>query len=244
MAEQRGGPWSSSGAGRAGHTPPPAPDAGPVDRGTPGRSARQEYQRQHARREQRLEERWGRLAGLAKLLTDDPQSTRAWARGAQGEELVGQRLERAVSDRTVLLYDRRVPRSRRNIDVVAVAPSGVWVIDVKRYSGRVQRRDVGGFFRSDVRLYVGGRDRSALAAGMGWQVAAVTDALGVAGVPVHAALCFSGAEWGLLAKPFRFAGVWVMWPGALAGRLNGDGPLDPGVIRHLARTIGTALPSR
>ncbi len=37
-----------------------------------------------------------------------------------------------------MLHDRRIPGSRANIDHIAIATSGVWVIDAKRYKGKVQ----------------------------------------------------------------------------------------------------------
>ena len=40
------------------------------------------------------------------------------------------------------------------------APSGVWVVDAKTYSGRVFCRDVGPARRHRKKLYVGGRDRT------------------------------------------------------------------------------------
>ncbi|MDQ6946677.1 MAG: hypothetical protein M3256_10495 [Actinomycetota bacterium] len=50
-----------------------------------GRSARQEYQRRHEWREARIEEKWGRLDGVVKFVSDDPKSTMAWAKGSDGE---------------------------------------------------------------------------------------------------------------------------------------------------------------
>jgi len=241
---RHGQPTPNSDGGRAeGAVDPPAI---PLDRGTAGGSARLEYERRHARREARLEEKWGRLAGVAKFLSDDPQSTTAWAKGGKGEEGVGAKLEGLTASKAILLYDRCVPRTKGNIDIVAVAPSGVWVIDVKNYSGRVERRDVGGFFRTDVRLYAGGRDRSKAADQLGWQLMAVTNALGHVHIAaeVHAVLCFYKAEWSLFAKPFQHAGVWVTWPSRLAEMLNAPGPLDEPTVRTIAHHVATALPSK
>jgi hypothetical protein len=67
----------------------------------------------------------------------DPQSTRAWARGSEGERRLAAHLLRTVGDRAVLLHDRKVPRTRGNIDHLAIAASGVWVIDAKHYTGLV-----------------------------------------------------------------------------------------------------------
>ena len=68
------------------------PSAGPVteppliDTGTAGASARREYERRKTAREDRIRSRFGdRLGGVVVALTEDPQSTRAWALGARGE---------------------------------------------------------------------------------------------------------------------------------------------------------------
>jgi hypothetical protein len=156
--------------------------------GTAGGSARQKFERLHQARADRIDRQWGRLSGVVKFLSDDPQSTQAWARGSEGERRLAIHLLRTVGDRAVLLHDRKVPRTRGNIDHLAVAASGVWVIDAKNYTGLVQRRDKGGFFKTDYHLYVGGRDRSKIVAGLGWQIEAVRLVLGDAEVPVHAAL--------------------------------------------------------
>ena len=99
----------------------------PIDVGVPGASARQEHQRRQAKRERRIEEKWGtgRLGRIAKALSDDPQSTRAWKEGAIGEERVAQVLTERLGDTAVLLHDRKVPGTRGNIDHIAVASSGV-----------------------------------------------------------------------------------------------------------------------
>ena len=75
------------------------------------------------------------------------------------------------------LHDRRVPGTRGNIDHIVVGPAGVFVIDAKNYQGKIEIRNRGWFFRPDHRLYVGRRDCSNLAAGLGWQVEAVIAAL-------------------------------------------------------------------
>lgn len=89
---------------------------------------------------------------MAKFLSDDPQTTKVWAAGASGEERVAQVLHERLGDKAVLLHDRKVPGTRGNIDHLAIASSGVWVIDAKRYQGKVEQRDVGGWFKPDLRL--------------------------------------------------------------------------------------------
>ncbi len=155
-------------------------------------------------------------------------------------------MSQALGDRAVLLHDRKVPGDRRNIDHLVVAASGVWVIDTKRWSGLVELRDVGGWFRGDRRLYVKGRDRTDAVDGMIWQVEAIRRALcGIAmDVPLHAALCFVEAEWKLLAKPFELRGVRVSGPKSLSVAISEAGPLELDQVMEVATTLAAALPSK
>jgi hypothetical protein len=215
-----------------------------------GGSAHREYERQHQRREERIEQKWGRLSGFVKFISDDPQSTRAWAKGSEGEHRLARRLTNDLGDRAVLLHDRMVPGTRGNIDHLAVAASGIWVIDAKDYAGRVEQRDVGRWLKSDLRLYVGGRDRTQAVQGLGWQVDAVHKAMATATallpaaaqVPVHAALCFIEAEWKFFAKPFSLAGVWVTWAKPLVEMIGAPGPLGPAEVTAFAGRLSEALP--
>lgn len=61
--------------------------------GTAGASARREFERRQARREERIRTKHPHLGGLILALSDDPQSTTAWNSGALGEERLGQGLE-------------------------------------------------------------------------------------------------------------------------------------------------------
>ena len=214
------------------------------DPGEPGSSAEAKYERLHAKREQVMDRRWGRLAGVAKLLSDDPQSTRAWAKGAEGERRVAAALERELGDRVVLLYDRRIPGRVTNIDILAVATSGVWIVDAKHYRGRVERRDKGGWFSTDLRLYAGGRDQSKMADGLEVQMLGVRQALGDPAIPIRPTICFTGAEWGLFPRPFDFRGVRVTWPGALANEIGRPGPLTRQRVEELALLLTRRLPAK
>jgi Nuclease-related domain len=210
--------------------------------GEAGGSARREYERRRQRRAERIDERWGRLAGIVKFLSDDPQSITAWAKGSEGERRLAQHLLAAVGDRAVLLHDRKVPGTRGNIDHIAVAASGVWIIDAKHYKGLVTRRDVGGWFKTDNRLYVGKRDRTRNVDGLGWQIDAVRTALTGVHVPVTGVLCFIEADWKLLAKPFQINGVWVTWAKKLAEMIAAPGQLSPSGVNDVANRLATSLP--
>jgi hypothetical protein len=213
-----------------------------------GGSAQREYERRHRRREERIQQKWGRLSGIVKLLSDDPQSTRAWAKGSEGERRMARRLTNDLEDRAVLLHDRKVPGTRGNIDHLAVAASGIWVIDAKHYTGRVQQRDVGRWLKADRRLYVGGRDRTKAVEGLGWQVDAVRKAMAgvrpstAAEVPVHAVLCFIEAEWKFFPKPLFQSGVWVTWAKKLVEMIGAPGPLSEEMVTAFAGRLSRALP--
>ena len=120
------------------------------------------------------------------------------------------------------------------------------MIDAKRYKGLVERRDVGGWFKVDERLYVEGRDRSKLAAGVQRQVDVVRTALGLAPdddtVPITGALCFVDAEFRLFAKPFRIDGVWVIWGKKLSELIAAEGPLDNDQVLAVAGKLASGLP--
>lgn len=210
--------------------------------GVAGGSAQREYEKRHQRREQRIEQKWGRLAGVVKFLSDDPQNITAWAKGSEGERRLAAHLQTAVGDRAVLLNDRKVPKTRGNIDHLVVAASGIWVIDAKNYKGMVERRDVGGWFKTDQRLYVGRRDQTKLARGLGWQIDAVHTAFAGRGAPITGVLCFTDAEWRLFAKPFQLDGVWVTWAKKLVEMIAEPGPLTPVDVSNIAERLSAALP--
>ena len=137
-----------------------------------------------------------------------------------------------------------MPGSRANIDHIAVTPSGIWVIDAKRYSGKVEKRDVGGWFRKDERLFVAGRDQTRLIDGVARQVQAVRagleDARGPSG-RVRAILCFVGAEWSLFARPFTLNETLITWPASLIGLLESEGALSATEIQTISSSLADRL---
>lgn len=230
----------------------PEPDTAPVPAthsiafgaiGDAGGSALAKYEKLHDQREKRIDARFGRLARVVKFLTDEPQSTVAWAQGAVGEQRLAQHLLTAIGHRAVLIHDRAVPRTRGNIDHLVIAATGVWVVDAKNYTGLVEHRNVGGWFSPDYRLYVRGRDRTKLADGLGWQVDAVRHALGE-DVPIHAAVCFTDAEWRLFAKPFQHNGVWVTWARKLVDLIAAPGELTEDDVLELGERVIAAFPAK
>ena len=200
--------------------------------------------RRHHAREARIDAKFGRLAGVVKFLSDDPQSITAWKKGSFGERKLAASLEQSLGNRVILLHDRQVPKTKGNIDHLVVAASGVWVVDAKNYEGLVQQRDFGGLFKVDNRLYVGRRDCTKLVDGLGWQMRAVTKALDGIEAPVSSAVCFTDAEWKLFAKPFTLSGAFVSGPNALARRISETSVLSAERIREVAVHLSGALPAK
>src|SRR4051794_34727905 len=78
------------------------------DTGVAGASARREHQRRKAAPEKRIRTKYPRLGGLILALSDEPQSTDAWQRGAIGEERLAEWLKELPPSVRVL-HDRRIP---------------------------------------------------------------------------------------------------------------------------------------
>jgi hypothetical protein len=225
---------------------PPAMPA--IEVGVAGQSARAEYERRAAKRDAAITERWGTgfKAKVVRALTDEPQSTRAWAIGAAGEEKLAAELAKVAGLR--VLNDRRVPGTRGNIDHIVIAPAGVFAVDAKNHRGMVQIRNRGWLLRPDYRLTVGRRDCSAMVDHMGWQVEAVLAALRSASIdplpPVTPVLCFLEAEWPLFGAPDEFHGVRLESGRSIKHVVTSSTILDEGAMERVASVLSKALPPK
>lgn len=189
--------------------PPPDPDGRVTSAaeviGTAGKSARD-----HAAR-----------------ITKDAEK---WSTGADGEELTGAVLDDLPSAFKVL-HDLHVPGSKANIDHLVVGPSGVWLIDSKKY--RHPLRFDGGTIWTGKYPKTDDIDKVSFYA---QRTAAVLR------VPVTPVLCFigqavpSGAE--------RIAGVHLVILDDLMTLVSvGGTPLDDvESVARLARTLRTPTP--
>jgi len=213
-----------------------------LDRGHPGASVAREHLRRKRNREARTRALHPRIGGLLLAFQGAPRHESAFRRGELGEKAVAQSLERRTADGpAVILHDRRMPRGRGNIDHLAIAPTGVFVIDAKNISGKVR---VANPLFGAPKLLVGGRDRTKLIDGLDRQVHAVREALlarGQGDVRVQGILCFTSADLPLLGRP-KMRGHLLLYRKALAKRLNDRGPLEPPAIAALAKTLSVALP--
>jgi len=235
-------------------TPPPSDVA--------GASAKAEYERRSARERRRQEQAvaddaaWRekvktehRLAGpvvaafTPKPVVAETQSTTAWRTGAEGEERVAEVLADVAG--IEVLHDRHWPGTRSaNIDHIVVGPSGVFVIDAKKYQGKLELVDKGSWLKSDWRLYVNGRNETKRVDSMLAQVEAVRGVLGTfADVPVSGVLCFIGADWGLFGprKVKTLKEVTMLWPLKLPDVVTTAGTVDVATVAaHLRSALKSA----
>lgn len=185
-------------------------------------------------------------AGMAALATvrllGPPGTERAWAKGAAGERIVGAALDRLAGDQVRVLHDRRMPRSKANIDHIAVTPSGAVTIDAKRYAGRLEVRARG------QQLWIAGRDRSELLAQAHRQADAVAGVLadaGLSAVPVAPSLCFVDTELPTFFRPKQAGGVRLVTrrdlPSLLATSGSGDSDA-PADVNQVMAVLDAALP--
>ena len=160
-----------------------------------------------------------------------------------GETAVAAYLKkRTARGPAVLLHDRRMPGGYGNIDHLAIAPNGVFVIDAKNVKGKVR---VANPLFGAAKLMIRGRDSTKLIDGLDRQVHAVRRALMASGhpsVPVQGVLCFVSADLPSFGT-LKIRGHCLLHRRALAKRLNKGGPLQSPAIDLLARALAGALPS-
>ena len=217
-----------------------------LDLGTPGASARREHERRRARREARTRESHPTIGRLLSRLRSPPASETSWETGAEGEEALATHLAKTCPG-VLVLHDRRIPGRRTNIDHLAVAPSGVFVIDAKRYTGKIEVRKP---FFGDPGLFIKGRNRTKLVEGLARQQEAVRAALAAAipEMPVHACFCFlnpagqAGGSGLPLIRTLSINGFPLFYPRKLSKRLNAPGALSETSRHEVAELLLTAFP--
>ena len=143
----------------------------------------------------------------------------------------------------------RATREGRPLDHVVVARSGVWVVESREWTGRVEYRPTPSS-NGRPRLLVGGADRTTEAEAVS-ALAEEISALTGEGVPVEAALAVTGGEWNLaslphlvLNRPLRHGPVWIGPPRLVVARINAPGPLDAPAVARLGALLDERLERR
>lgn len=163
---------------------------------------------------------------------------------------MGLTLHERLTDGEVILTDRRVPGSTANFDHLVVASSGVWVIDAKKWEGKISYREAK---RGSIkmRLVVGGEDRTKHVEAIYALVIPLANLINDPAVPIHPALVFVEGEWStraalrfLVRKPIQHERVWISPPRLLTRLIKQPGPLTPDSVRRIGHLLDQALPAR
>lgn len=212
-----------------------------LDRGVAGASVAGEHRRRKLEREGDVTQPRS-VIGHARAARRAPMQETAFRRGEQGELAVARHLERRTrGSSTVLLHDRGMPGGHGNIDHLAVTSTGVFVIDAKRYRGKVA---VGRGFQAE-RLFVNGKPRTDVVDGLDRQVEVVRAALRDLGrhdVAVQGVLCFVRRNFAPGEGKQTVRGHLLLRRRPLARRLRAHGPLPCEVIDAVALALAEILP--
>jgi nuclease-like protein len=134
-------------------------------------------------------------------------ATLAWRHGAEGERRTARLLAPLERRGYQVFHDLAVPGSAANVDHLVVGPTGVYVIDSKRYRGRL--RYTGGH------LWHGGRILDRTLATLWWEATQVAEALGFGpDLHVYPVLCLHVARlpW---RRELLVDGIPILGAGAL-----------------------------
>jgi len=176
------------------------------------------------------------LGGLAvavlvgwRLRFRPSEQARAWQRGAAGERQTARLLDRLGRDGYVVFHDLALPDSPANLDHLVVGPSGVFVVDSKRWTGSVHKSADGLIWHDHYRL-----DRTL--ATICWQAETLGRLLGV---PVAPLICIHGAD--VQVGGLRAQGVAIVPSFLLRSALGYDQVLSEVDIERYAATARMRL---
>jgi Nuclease-related domain len=192
----------------------------------------------------------GPLAPDAPLPPDTPRvagvgPSRPWVPRSGRDRRATVRLRLLDDEGVVVIDDRRLPGGRATIDMIAVGPAGVFVIETRKSKGLVHTKRRGPV--SDLgpdELHVGRRNCMDWVADVARRTEVIRTALDsqawACEVPVQGMLCLTRAAWGF-ATPIEVGGVWVGWPRLVAERLRQPDLLDSPLVNEVSGLISEAL---
>jgi nuclease-like protein len=159
---------------------------------------REHIERRSEARRQRVLRENPETGEFLLAMSDEPTAESAFDHGAPWQRWVAELLREAFPKGVFLFHRRRGPGRHDDIDVVAVLPSGVWIIDIRRYEGaRAEVRYRGGVRSGAKYLAVDDTDATAVLDNLDDQARAVAAALTNAGweqVETHSVLCLVDVE--------------------------------------------------
>jgi hypothetical protein len=171
------------------------------------------------------------VAALAswRLRFRPSEQARTWQRGAKGERHTARLLQRLTRDGYVVFHDLAVPDSLANVDHLVIGPSGVFVIDSKRWTGSVHQGADGLAWHNHYRL-----DRTLET--VRWEAETIGRLLGTR---IAALLCVHGAH--VHGGGVDTEGVAIVPAHLLRSALGYDRVLSDADVGLLAATAWTSL---
>lgn len=157
------------------------------------------------------------------------------------EVRIARYLESRCDERVLFLHDRAIPCRRSRVDLIAVAPTGIWVVRAQlRPAGKVRRTRP---LRGSSRLRIGRHDSTWLIDGLARQVEAVEGTLRRLGhrLQPRGVLCFLDGGLPLL-RPLSVGDFALLYPGQLVRELGRPGPIHHERAELLAAQLGERLP--
>lgn len=164
----------------------------------------------------------------------------AWRKGALGERATARMLASLALDGYVVLHDRAIAGSSANLDHVVVGPTGVWVVDSKRWARRTR---ISGFGR---RVWIGRRPADTLLRGLAFEREAVqrgVNGFSTSPIQVSALVAVHGPRLPGISRPLQVEGIMLVRAGQ-SRRLIKAGPatLAPAAVSALASALDRSFP--
>jgi hypothetical protein len=137
-----------------------------------------------------------------------------------------------------VLHDVRLPGTTHTLDHLVVAPSGIWLIDTARITGRLTRRDVGTRQDPVFQLLLDGVNQTSLVDPRGiLRQTHHTIAAMQLDVEVQTAMCLIDTTWPISARPFTVHNHWITWPRALTDKIRSSGLVTIRTAHDIAHAI-------
>ena len=145
-------------------------------------SRREQLERRSATRREKVLRTYPDTGEFLLAMSDEPTAKSAFDHGSPWQRWVAELLRDEFPTGVFLFHRRRGPGRHDDIDVVAVLPSGVWAIDIRRFEGaRAEVRSVNEGRSTRKYLEVEDIDMSTVLEDLDDQVLAVATALTNAG---------------------------------------------------------------
>jgi len=189
-----------------------------------------------------VEKNYPRFISWIRRELNSSNEISSWIKGAEGEEIIGRKLEELSQRRGfIVIHDRLIPGSSANIDHIVVTSSKVFVVDTKNYSGKIDfGKLIAPYFGGKAILRINGRDRNNLIEGVDKQVRIVDQLLAKAGIniPVQGVLAFvkEKREMRFFLQPKSINGVLLNTKG-LHSIFRSVPPVDREIVLKIAKQL-------